>query len=99
MAEFTCATQAKVLRAETPPEVPHTIYQIVKSFYTQDSLHRIAVLRDDYAAVQCVVPSLNCLLRGVDALHLAVASRSNETHFASLDKMQCIAAGQWSRVD
>jgi predicted nucleic acid-binding protein len=55
------------------------------------------VLREDYAAVQRIVPALNCLVRGADALHLAVASRSNITHFASLDKAQRIAAGHWLR--
>jgi hypothetical protein len=55
------------------------------------------VLREDYAAVQRIVPSLNCLVRGANALHLAVASRSNITHFASLDKTQRIAAGHWLR--
>lgn len=95
VAEFTCALQAKVLRGETPPEVAHTIGQTLKNLMTQGALHRIAVLREDYAAVQRAVPSLNCLVRGADALHLAVAARSNITHFASLDKTQRIAVGQW----
>ena len=34
-------------------------------------------------------------MRGADALHLAVAARSNITHFASLDKTPRVAAGQW----
>jgi predicted nucleic acid-binding protein len=97
VAEFTCAMQAKVLRGETPPEVAHTIHQSVKSLFTQGGLHRIAVLREDYASVQRIVPSLNCLVRGADAQDLAVASRSNITHFASLDKTQRIAAGHWLR--
>lgn len=95
VAEFTCAIQAKVLRGDTPSEVAHTIGQTLKSLITQGALHRIAVLRGDYAAVQRVVPGLNCLVRGADALHLAVAARSNITHFASLDKTQRVAAGQW----
>ena len=95
MAEFTCALQAKVLRGETPPEVAHTIGQTLKSLMAQGALHRIAVLREDYAAVQRTVPGLNCLVRGADALHLAVAARSGITHFASLDKTQRVAAGQW----
>lgn len=95
VAEFTCALQAKVLRGETPPEVAHTIGQTLKNLIAQGALHRIAVLREDYAAVQRTVPSLNCLVRGADALHLAVAARSNITHFASLDKTQRVAAGQW----
>jgi hypothetical protein len=41
--------------------------------------------------------SLNCLVRGADALHLAEATRSKITHFASLDKTQRIAAGHWLR--
>ena len=62
VAEFTCALQAKVMRGETPPEVAHTIGQTLKSLMAQGALHRIAVLREDYAAVQRVVPGLNCLL-------------------------------------
>ena len=95
VAEFTCALQAKVLRGETPPEVAHTIGQTLKNLMAQGALHRIAVLREDYAAVQRTVPGLNCLVRGADALHLAVAARSGITHFASLDKTQRVAAGQW----
>lgn len=95
MAEFTCALQAKVMRGETPPEVAHTIGQTLNSLMAQGALHRIAVLREDYAAVQRTVPGLNCLVRGADALHLAVAARSGITHFASLDKTQRFAAGQW----
>ena len=94
VAEFTCALQAKVLRGEPPPEVAHTIGQTFKSL-TQGALHRIAFLREDFAAVQRTVPGLNCPVRGADALHLAVAARSNMTHFASLDKTQRVAAGQW----
>jgi uncharacterized protein len=95
VAEFTCAIQAKVLRGETPPEVAHTIGQTLKNLITEGSLHRIAVLREDYAAVHRVVPGLKCLVRGADALHLAVAARSGITHFASLDKTQRVAAGHW----
>jgi uncharacterized protein len=95
VAEFTCAMHAKVLRGETPPEVAHTIGQTLKNLITQGALHRIAVLREDYTAVQRVVPGLNCLVRGADALHLAVAARSNITHFASLDKTQRVAASHW----
>ena len=95
VAEFTCAIQAKVLRGETSPEVAHTIGQTLKNLMAQGALHRIAVLREDYAAVQRTVPGLNCLVRGADALHLAVAARSNITHFASLDKTQRVAAGHW----
>ena len=95
VAEFTCALQAKVLRGETPPEVAHTIGRTLKTLMAQGALHRITVLREDYAAVQRKVPSLNCLVRGADALHLAVAARSNITHFASLDKTQRAAASHW----
>ena len=95
VAEFTCAVQAKVLRNETPAEVAHSINQTLKKLMTQGALHRIAVLREDYAAVQRIVPGLSCLVRGADALHLAVAARSNISHFASLDKTQRIAASHW----
>ncbi len=95
VAEFACALQAKVMRGETPPEVAHTIGQTLKNLMTKGALHRIAVLRKDYAAAQRTVPNLHCLVRGADALHLAVAARSKVTHFASLDKTQRIAAGQW----
>jgi uncharacterized protein len=95
VAEFTCAMQAKVLRGETPSEVAHSIHQTLKKLMTQGALHRIAVLREDYAAVQRIVPGLSCMVRGADALHLAVATRSNITHFASLDKTQRMAASHW----
>ena len=95
VAEFTCAMQAKVLRGETPSEVAHTIGQTLKNLIAQGALHRIAVLREDYAAVQRTVPSLNCPVRGADALHLAVAARSGITYFASLDKTQRVAASHW----
>ena len=58
-------------------------------------LYRIAVLREDYATLQRTVPGMNCLVRGADALHLAVTARSNITHVASLDKTQCVAASHW----
>ena len=61
----------------------------------QGALHRIAVLREDYVAVLRIVPGLSCLVRGADALHLAVAARSNITHFASVDKTQRVAASFW----
>ncbi len=95
VAEFSCAMQAKVLRGETPAEVAHTIGQTIRSLMTQGALHRIAVLREDYATVQRTVPNLNCLMRGADALHLAVAARSGMTHFASLDRTQRVAASHW----
>ncbi len=95
VAEFACAMQAKVLRGETPPEVAHTIGQTLNSLMAKGALQRIPVLREDYSAVQRTVPTLNCLVRAADALHLAVAARSGMTHFASLDKTQRMAAGQW----
>ncbi len=95
VAEFTCAVQAKVLRNETPSEAAHSIGQTLKKLMAQGALHRIAVLREDYAAVQRIVPSLTCLVRSADALHLAVAARSNITHFASFDKIQRVAASHW----
>jgi hypothetical protein len=47
--------------------------------------------------VQRVVSGISCLVRGADALHLAVAARSDMTHFASRDKTQRLAAAQWLR--
>ena len=84
-----------MLRGETPAEAAHTIGQTLKNLMAQGALNRIAVLREDYAAVQRTVSSMNCLVRGADALHLAVAARSNITHFASLDKTQRVAASHW----
>ena len=84
-----------MLRGETPAEAAHTIGQTLKSLVVQGALHRIAVLREDYAAVQRTVPGLNCLVRAADALHLAVAARSSITHFASLDKTQRVAISHW----
>ena len=95
MAEFACALQAKVIRGETPPEVAHVVGQTLKDLVGQGALHRIAVLREDYAAIQRMLPRLSCLVRGADALHLAVAARSGITHFASLDKTQRFAASHW----
>ena len=95
VVEFTCVLQAKVLRGETPAGVAHTIGQTLKKLMTQAALHRIAVLREDYAAVQRTAPGLNCVVRAADALHLAVAARSNITHFATLDKTQRVAASHW----
>jgi uncharacterized protein len=95
LAEFGCALNAKVMRGETPPQVAHTIKQTLKELIKQGALHQIGVLREDYETVQRVVPSLNCLVRGADALHLAVAARGKVTHFASLDKTQRDAANVW----
>jgi uncharacterized protein len=95
LAEFACALHAKVLRGETSTDVAHTIDQTIKRLLDQGALQRLPVLREDYSAVQRVVPGINCLVRGADALHLAVAARSGMTHFASLDKTQRLAAQQW----
>jgi predicted nucleic acid-binding protein len=75
--------------------VAHTIVQTFKNLMAQGALHRIAVLREDYAAVQRTVPGLKCMVRAADALHLAVAARNSITHFASLDKTQRVAASHW----
>jgi uncharacterized protein len=95
LAEFACAMHAKVLRGETSANLAHTVDQTVKRLIQQGALQRIPVLREDYLAVQRTVPDIRCLVRGADALHLAVAARSGSTHFASLDKAQRLAAGQW----
>ena len=95
LAEFACALQAKVLRGETPASVAHTIDQTIARLLGDGALHRLPVLRDDYNAVRRVTPTINCMVRGADALHLAVASRCGVTHFASLDKTQRLAAEQW----
>ena len=97
LAEFACALHAKVLRAETSPDVAHTIDQTIKRLLEEGALQCLPVLREDYNAVQRVVPAINCLVRGADALHLAVAARTSMTHFASLDKTQRLAAQQWLR--
>lgn len=97
LAEFACALHAKVLRGETPTGVAHTIDQTIQRLLEGGALQRLPVLREDYSAVQRVVPDINCLVRGADALHLAVAARCGMTHFASLDKTQRLAAGQWLR--
>jgi uncharacterized protein len=94
-AEFACALQAKVQRGETPAKVATTIAQTLKKLLAQGALHRIPVLREDYAAIERAMPHMDCLVRAADALHLAVAARSDITHFASLDKTQRVAANRW----
>ena len=94
-AEFTCAMQAKVRRGETPAEVAHTIQQTHKNLIAQGALHRVAVLREDYPAIERTAPYMDCLVRAADALHLAVAARNGIPHFASLDKTQRVAAHRW----
>jgi predicted nucleic acid-binding protein len=91
LAEFACALHAKVLRGETPADVAHAINQSIERLLEVGALQRLPVLREDYSAVQRVVPGINCLVRGADAL------RSGMTHFASLDKTQRLAAAQWLR--
>ena len=95
VAEFACAMQAKVQRGETPVEVAHTIAQTLKNLIAQGALHRLAVLRDDYVAIERAIPRMDCLVRAADALHLAVAARHEITHFATLDKTQRVAANRW----
>ena len=97
LAEFACALHAKVLRGETPADVAHAINQSIERLLEVGALQRLPVLREDYSAVQRVVPGISCLVRGADTLHLAVAARSGMTHFASLDKTQRLAAAQWLR--
>ena len=95
LAEFACALHAKVLRGETSKGVAHTIDQTIKRLLEDGALQRLPVIREDYNAVRRVTPEIRCLVRGADALHLAVADRSGMTHFASLDKTQRLAAQQW----
>lgn len=95
VAEFACAIQAKVQRGETPAEVAHTIAQTVKNLISQGALHRLAVLREDHAAIERAAPRMDCPVRAADALHLAVAARNDITHFATLDKTQRTAANGW----
>lgn len=95
LAELACALHAKVLRSETPADVAHTIDQTIKRLLEEGALQRLPVLREDYSTVQRVTPGIKCLVRGADALHLAVAARCGMTHFASLDKTQRLAAAQW----
>ena len=95
LAEFACALHAKVLRGETSIDVAHTIDQTIKGLLESGALQRLPVLREDYSTVQRVTPGISCLVRGADALHLAVAARCGITHFASLDKTQRLAAQQW----
>ena len=97
LAEFACALHAKVLRRETSTDVAHSIDQTIKRLLEEGALQRLPVLREDYSAVQRVTPGIKCLVRGADALHLAVAARCGMTHFASLDKTQRLAAAQWLR--
>ena len=95
LAEFACAIHAKVLRAETPPDVARSVHSTLEQLIKTNALQHIAVLREDYKSVQNMAPDISCLVRGADALHLAVAERSGITHFASLDKTQRQAAAQW----
>lgn len=98
LAEFACALHAKVMRGDTPPNTAHIIRQTINRLLADGALQRLPVVREDYKAVEQVAPGINCLVRGADALHLAVAARCGMTHFASLDKTQRLAAAQWLAV-
>lgn len=95
LAEFACAVHAKELLGDTPPAVGQAIRQTLDSLIANNALQRIPVVQDDYAAVRRTVAQTPYLVRGADALHLAVAARIKATHFASLDKTQRIAANSW----
>jgi uncharacterized protein len=95
LAEFACAINAKVLRGETPADVAHEIALSLKRLISQGAVQRVAVLREDYSAVQTSVNNMNTLVRGADALHLAVAKRIKASHFASLDITQRKTAAVW----
>ncbi len=95
LAEFACAVHAKVLRGQVTAPVAQAIRQTLDSLMAKNALQKVAVTRDDYAFVQRRVPQTEVLVRGADALHLAVAARAGVTHFASLDRTQRIAAISW----
>ena len=95
MAEFACAIHAKVLRGETSVELAHTLRRTLTNLVDQGVLLRLPVLREDFSAVERIVPDHLSMVRGADALHLAVAARSGVSHFASLDNTQRVAAARW----
>jgi uncharacterized protein len=95
LAEFACALHAKVLRGDTPAATARTIERTLASLVADGALQQTAALREDHAAVRHRVHSMQSLVRGGDALHLAVAQRRGVTHFASLDKTQRTAATEW----
>lgn len=95
MAEFACAMHAKMLRGEASAALVHTLQLKVKSLLKQGALLRLPVWRDDFSAIERTAATSVGLVRGADALHLAVAARSNVSHFATLDNTQRAAASQW----
>lgn len=95
LAEFACALQAKVWRGDTPAGVAREITQLLARLLAQNALQRIAVLREDYRAVELQAAQITGVLRGADALHLAVAARHQVSHFATFDKTQLAAARHW----
>ena len=95
LAEFACAVHAKELRGQVTGPVAQAVRQTLDSLIAKNALQKVAVTRDDYAFVQGRVPQTEVLVRGADALHLAVAERVGVTHFASLDRTQRIAALSW----
>lgn len=95
LAEFSCAVHAKELRGQVTAQVAQTVRQTLDDLITKNALQKTAVVRDDYVFVQRKAPQTPSLVRGADALHLAVAARVGVTHFASLDKTQRLAATSW----
>ena len=95
VAEFACAVHAKQKRGETTPQLASVMRQTLINLIAKNALHNTAVMREDYAFVQRVAPQTARLIRGANALHLAVAARMEATHFASLDRIQRVAACNW----
>lgn len=95
MAEFACAIQAKVLRGETSASLAHTLRRTLTGLIDQGALLRLPVLREDFSAVERTTSEHLTMVRGADALHIAVAARSGVSHFASLDKTQRVVARRW----
>lgn len=95
LTEFVCAFHAKVLRGETPQDTFTAIQATLKRLVAQEQLTVLAVLREDYLTVQKKAPALTEMIRGADALHLAIAARMKTTHFASFDKAQQRVAKRW----
>jgi uncharacterized protein len=95
LAEFRCAFHAKVLRGETPSASAQAIDDSIHHILTTGALTKREVSSEDFRSIEDSVPRIHCMVRGADALHLAVAARLKVTHFASLDLMQRTAASLW----